>query len=80
MSMGATVARKATVKKTGRPAVAETRRFGTLVRIADEVAADAKVVASLPGVGMAEYLSDTLRPILKKEIVEELRKREGGAK
>lgn len=64
------VARKVTGGKSKEP-----RRFGTLVRLADDVVADAKVVASLRGVSMAELLSDTLRPILKKAMTEELRKR-----
>lgn len=74
------MARKTTIKKPAKAVGEEPRRFGALVRIADEVAADAKIVASLQGVSMAEYLSNTLRPILKKTIVEELRKREGGGK
>jgi Meiotically up-regulated gene 113 len=56
------------------------RRFGTLVRIADDVASDAKSVAALRGTSMAEYLSETLRPILKQTIIDELSKRKGGAK
>jgi hypothetical protein len=68
------VARKASGKKMGEP-----RQFGSLVRIADDVVADAKVVASLHGISMAELLSETLRPILKKAMVEELRKRVEGS-
>jgi hypothetical protein len=76
MSAGLSVARKASRKKSGGP-----RRYDSLVRIADDVVADAKVVASIRDISMAELLSETLRPILKKAMVEELRKRvEGGDK
>jgi hypothetical protein len=68
------MARKTSKKSSG----GEPRRFGTLVRLADDVVADAKVVASLRGVSMAEYLSDTLRPIVKKALSDELRKRVEG--
>ena len=72
--MGTLMARKASGKKTA----AESRQFGTLVRIADDVASDAKVVASIRGISMAELLTETLRPILKKALAEELRKRVEG--
>jgi hypothetical protein len=76
MSPGLSAARKTSGKKAGEP-----RRYGSLVRIADDVVADAKVVASIRDVSMAELLSETLRPILKKALMEELRKRvEGGDK
>jgi hypothetical protein len=72
------MARKTSGKKA---AGTESRQFGTLVRIADDVASDAKVVASIRGVSMAELLTETLRPILKKALSDELRKRvEGGEK
>lgn len=80
MNAGATVARKTTDKKPVKAAEKVPRRFGTLVRIADDVAADAKSVAALRGTSMAEYLSDTLRPILKQTIIDELNKRKGGSK
>jgi hypothetical protein len=51
-----------------------------MVRLADDVVADAKVVASLHDVSMAEYLSDLLRPILKKALADELRRRVEGGK
>lgn len=78
MGLGVNVApkRKPTKKDGG-----ETRRFETLVRLSDDVVADAKVVASLRDISMAELLSDTLRPILKKALADELRKRvEGDSK
>ena len=76
MSPGLSVARKSSGKKAGEP-----REYGSLVRIADDVVADAKVVASIRNISMAELLSETLRPILKKALTEELRRRvEGGDK
>lgn len=71
VNLGDAMAKK-TSKKAGR---SESRRFGTLVRLAADVVADAKVVASLRGVSMAEFLSDLLRPLLKKALTDELRKR-----
>jgi hypothetical protein len=46
-----------------------------MVRIADDVAADAKLVASFLEISMAEYISDTLRPIVKKELQRQMRRR-----
>jgi hypothetical protein len=73
------VARKSTSKPKGsddpKANAAESRRFGTLVRLGEDVANDAKVVASLRGTTMAELLTETLRPILKKALADELRKR-----
>jgi hypothetical protein len=68
-------------KTSGKKAGAGKPKFEALVRIADDVAADARVVASIRGISMAELISDTLRPILKKALTEELRKRvESGEK
>lgn len=50
-------------------------RHGTMIRVADDVAADAKLVASFLGVSMAEYISDTLRPLVKEELQHQMRKR-----
>jgi hypothetical protein len=75
MSPGLSVARKASDKKAGEP-----RQYGSLVRIADDVVADARVVASIRNISMAELLSETLRPILKKALTEELRRRVEGEK
>lgn len=77
MTTGAGVARKAGKKSGGE---GESRKYGTLVRLADDVVADAKVVASLRNISMAEYLSETMRPIIKKALTEELRKRVEGGK
>ncbi len=74
------MAHKTTDKKPVKVAGEVPPRFGTLVRIADDVAADAKSVAALRGTSMAEYLSETLRPILKQTIIDELSKRRGGGK
>jgi hypothetical protein len=76
MALGTPVAPK---RKPAKKEGGESRRYDTLVRLADDVVSDAKVVASLRDVSMAELLSDTLRPILKKALADELRKRvEGG--
>jgi hypothetical protein len=74
MAAGATVGRK----KVDRGTPKETREFGTLVRIADDVAADGRAVAAMLDTSMAKLFSDTLRPILKQMLVDELRKRTGG--
>lgn len=78
MATGAPVARKEGKKASAGGG--ESRKYGTLVRLADDVVDDAKVVASLRGISMAEYLSETLRPIVKKALTDELRKRVEGEK
>jgi hypothetical protein len=75
VTAGAAVARKTGKKASGG---GESRRYETLVRLAEDVVADAKVVASLRGISMAEYLTETLRPIVKKALADELRKRVEG--
>jgi hypothetical protein len=80
LSTGLDMARKASAKnpeapKPGEKKPGQARRFETLVRIAEDVVSDARVVASLKGVSMAALISDTLRPILKKSMADELRKR-----
>ncbi len=62
-----------------RPSGSETRRHGRLVRIAEDVAEDADVLASLEKSSMAEIISNAARPIIKKRLATALRKRlEGG--
>lgn len=56
---------------------ADARKFGTLVRLADDVAQVARELAPMVGKSMAELLSDTLRPILSKMREDEMRKRLG---
>ena len=68
----------AVARKSAKSSDAGSRKYGTLVRLADDVVADAKVVASLKGISMAEYLSETLRPLLKKALADELRLRVEG--
>lgn len=75
MASGVAVGRK---KKTDPATPRESREFGTLVRIADDVAADGRAVAAILDTSMAKLFSDTLRPILKQMLVDELRKRTGG--
>ena len=77
MSVGLPVARNKT-KADDKPS--ESRRFGTLVRLAEDVVSDAKDVAGLRKVSMAEYLTELLRPIVKKDLDVELRKRLGERK
>jgi hypothetical protein len=72
MASGVAVGRKKSDK-----AAREPREFGTLVRIADDVADDGRAVAAIVGTSMAKLFSDTLRPILKQMLVDELEKRTG---
>lgn len=52
----------------------ESRRFNTLVRLDDELVARARKVAALKGTSLAEYFTDTLRPIVDRDLVREVRK------
>jgi hypothetical protein len=70
-----TVARKATKKAKGEAGSGRSKRHGTLIRVADDVASDAKLVAGFLNVSMAEYVSNTLRPIVKAELETQMRKR-----
>lgn len=58
----------------------ESRRFNTLVRMDDEVTAEARKVAALRGVSVAEYFAEVLRPIVKRDLEREARKLTGGGK
>jgi hypothetical protein len=81
LSTGVAVARKSTDRKVDKKPTSESRRHGTLVRIAEDVAADAKILASIEGTSMAQLMSELLRPILKKRLDDAYRKRlEGGSK
>jgi cell pole-organizing protein PopZ len=67
--------------RAGEKKPAQARRFETLARIAEDIVSDARVVAPRRDSSMAELISDTLRPILKKAMTDDLRKRvEGGIK
>jgi hypothetical protein len=72
LSVGIPVARKTTKKPEAAPS--ESRRFGTLVRLGEDVVADAKKVAALREMSMAEYLTELLRPIVKRDLEAEKRK------
>lgn len=69
MTPGTAVAKKKAGKRV------ESRKYGTLVRLADDVVADAKILASMRDISMAELLSETLRSVLKKALEAEYRKR-----
>jgi Arc/MetJ family transcription regulator len=52
----------------------ESRRFNTLVRLDDDLVERAKKVAALKGTSLAEYFSDTLRPIVDRDLSREVKK------
>jgi hypothetical protein len=68
LTSGVTVGRKSPEKEKGG-----SRRYATLVRLAADVVLDAKVLASMRDTSMAELLSSTLRPILRKLLEAEYR-------
>lgn len=72
------IAELAVAKKASSKPTSESRQHGTLVRIAEDVAADAKILASIEKTSMAQIMSDVLRPILKKRLEDAYRKRLGG--
>lgn len=51
------------------------KRNDVVAKIDGIVLADAKVVAACKGMTLAEYLSETLRPIVAAQLQEELEKR-----
>lgn len=64
--------------KPGRPKKArgsETRQYGALVRVAEDVAADAKTIANIDGISAAELVTETLRPIFKERLDEWAKRR-----
>jgi ABC-type phosphate transport system permease subunit len=71
MSAGQVVAKKSG-DKAGK---GESRRFGVLVRLAGSLVANAKIVASMRGISMAEYLSERFAPIVEQDLEEEMKKR-----
>jgi hypothetical protein len=72
------VARKSSDKPERKSS--ESRKHGTLVRLADDVVEDARVLGSMLGLSMAELISDEVRPIIKKRLEAEMRKRLGEKK
>jgi hypothetical protein len=50
------------------------KRDDTSARIEEDVLRDARTVASFRGLSLRAYLSDTLRPIVKKDLQEVARK------
>ncbi len=55
----------------------EPVEYATLVRMADDVAEMARVLAPMKGMTMGKLVSDILRPVLAKMTEEELRRRLG---
>ncbi len=58
----------------------ESRKFNTLVRLDDDLVEKAKKVVALKGISLAEYFTDTLRPVVDRDLVKEVRKlaKDGG--
>jgi hypothetical protein len=52
----------------------ESRRFNTLVRLDDGLVERAKKVAALRGITLGDYLTDTLRPIVDRDLSKEAKK------
>jgi predicted HicB family RNase H-like nuclease len=52
----------------------ESRKFNTLVRFDDDLAAKARKVAALKGISLAEYLVDIVRPIVDRDMTKEIKK------
>ncbi len=52
----------------------ESRKFNTLVRLDDDLVEKAKKVVALKGISLAEYFSDTLRPVVDRDLSKEVRK------
>jgi hypothetical protein len=57
-----------------------TRRNDIQVKIDAEVFTEAKMVSASRNVPLAEYLSDILRPIVRRDLEAEMRKRMGEQK
>jgi hypothetical protein len=56
----------------------EPRRFNTLVRMDGDVVEKGKKVAALKGISLAEYFSDTLAPIVDRDLAKEVKKLAAG--
>ena len=67
------------VKARARAGVAMARRNDVAVKIDAEVARQAKIVAAFKDVSLAEFLSEALRPIVEKELVEQSARAAKGA-
>jgi Arc/MetJ family transcription regulator len=52
----------------------ESRRFNTLVRLDDDLVENAKKVAALKGVSVAEYFTAVLRPVVDRDLTREIQK------
>lgn len=58
----------------------ESRRFNTLVRMDDDLVDEARKVAALRGVSVAQYFLDLCKPLVKRDLEKEARKLTGGSK
>lgn len=66
-----------------KPPEPEEVEYGTLVRMANDVAETARKLAPMEGVSMGKLISDIVRPVLAKMYAERLRqelKRNPGSK
>ncbi len=52
-----------------------TKRNDVNIKLDAEVATDAKMVASARGIAMAEYLSELIRPLVRRDLEEEMNRR-----
>jgi hypothetical protein len=57
-----------------------TKRNDVSVKMDAEVVNDARIAASYSGMSLAEYLSETLRPIVERDIEEGHKRRKQGPK
>jgi predicted HicB family RNase H-like nuclease len=46
----------------------ESRRYNTLVRLDDEMVVKARKVAALKGISVAQYISETMGPIVDRDL------------
>lgn len=58
-------------KKTSK---SESRRYNTLVRLDDDMVAQAKKVVALKGTNLAEYFTAILKPVVSRDWAKELKK------
>ena len=56
------------------------KREDVSIKVDVKVYQDAKAVASMLGVGLAEYISESLKKVVERDLVEQLKKRLGAQK
>jgi predicted HicB family RNase H-like nuclease len=52
----------------------ESRKFNTLIRFDDTLAAKARKVAALKGISLAKYITDIVQPIVDRDMSREIKK------